>query len=239
MSENKSILFIILIAVSCACSTYRQAPKFQFSDGYYKVKLSGSKPTKVYVENEDDSIVIYLLRKNGNKYTINTASRRKLILKQVREDSLFQTSYFIHPSFDIDFLTIPIIYRPLTEGFPPQLNSNINGVLYLGYRRDIYHVKYNRLIQGKFKRNITHYGYSIGGFSGLGSSLVNFYVTNNAISYEYDGLVWLKGISFIVGVQNFTVGAALGWDNLLDNNNKYWIYQGKPWIGIAVGLSLN
>ena len=64
-------------------------------------------------------------------------------------------------------------------------------------------------------------------------------VTNNQITTEYDGLVSSKGLAGIIGINNFTIGLALGYDNLLDANKKKWIYQGKPWIGLAFGLNLN
>lgn len=239
MNKYPRFSWFVLSVFLFSCSAYREAPKFQFSDGYYKVKLAGTKPTKVYVENEEDSIVIYLLRRRGKSLSVNTSSRRKVTLKQIKDDSLFQSSVFTHPSFDVDFITVPITYRPVSEGFPRQLSSNFNGSLYLGFRRDIYSVKYNRLILGKFKRSITHYGYSIGGFSGFGITTMNPYVTRNSISIEYDGMVWSKGISLIMGIQNYTLGIALGWDNLLDENHLNWIYQGRPWLGLALGLSLN
>jgi hypothetical protein len=42
-----------------------------------------------------------------------------------------------------------------------------------------------------------------------------------------------------MGVNNASLGLLIGWDHLLDNNKEYWIYQGKPWFGIALGISLN
>ena len=231
-------IFPLLILIT-GCSTIRDAPKFSFSDGHYRVYLPGTKPTRVYVENEDDSISIFLLRKSDNHYIINPQTRHVLVLKKIRDDSLFRNSTFVHPSFDLDFQTLPIIYRPPSEGFPRQLSSNINGVIYTGYRRDIYNIRYRKLVLGKYKRQITHYGYSIGGFTGLGITAMNPWVTKNAINIEYDGSVWMKGFSFIVGVQSLSVGLAVGWDHLLDENRKYWIYQGKPWVGLALGLHLN
>ena len=228
-----------LLMITVSCSTFRNAPKFNFSDGNYRLYLHGTKPTRVYVENEDDSISIFLLRKTGNHYSINTRARHVLVLQKVRDDSLFRNSTFVHPSFDLDFQTIPILYRPSQAGFPRQLSSNFNGVIYTGYRRDIYNIRYKKLVLGKYKRQINHYGYSIGGFTGLGISAMNPWVTGNAINIEYDGLVWMKGFSFIVGVQNLSVGIGLGWDTLLDENHSSWIYQGKPWVGLVVGLQLN
>jgi hypothetical protein len=230
---------LILILCSYGCRSLYDTPKFQFSDGYYKIKVPDSKPTKIYVENEYDSVVIYLLHRKGNSYTINTSSRRKITLPQFKEDSLFRSVSFMHPSLDIDFHTMPIKYRPQTEGFPGQLTANINGALYLGYRRDYYKTNYRKLVSGKYKREIIHHAYSVGGVCGLGSTSMNPWVTQPGISSEYEGLVWLKGLAFIVGVADFSIGFALGWDSLLDDNSRVWIYQGKPWIGLVLGLQLN
>ena len=68
---------------------------------------------------------------------------------------------------------------------------------------------------------------------------MNPWVTNNRIAIEYDGVVWTKGVTGIIGLNNFTTGLAVGWDHLLDRNMAYWIYQGKPWIGFVFGLNLN
>ncbi len=65
------------------------------------------------------------------------------------------------------------------------------------------------------------------------------HVTIERISQEYDGLIWSKGLAAIVGLNNVTAGVVLGWDHLLDRNRSLWIYQGKPWIGLAFGLNLN
>ncbi|WP_157766391.1 hypothetical protein [Pedobacter ginsengisoli] len=33
--------------------------------------------------------------------------------------------------------------------------------------------------------------------------------------------------------------ASLGLDMLTDKNRTNWIYQGKPWVGILFGITLN
>jgi hypothetical protein len=51
--------------------------------------------------------------------------------------------------------------------------------------------------------------------------------------------VWSKGVALIMAIGKFTSGLSIGWDNLLDKNNKSWIYEGKPWVGLVFGLNLN
>ncbi len=109
----------------------------------------------------------------------------------------------------------------------------------MGYRTDTYVLHYKDSPLGISKRNITHFGFSFGGYMGMGGTAMNPWVTNDQIALEYDGVVWTKGLAGIIALNNFTTGLALGWDHLLDKNKKYWIYQGKPWIGFVFGLNLN
>lgn len=61
--------------------------------------------------------------------------------------------------------------------------------------------------------------------------------TNNAIATEYDGLILQKGIAGIVAINKLTIGVSVGFDDLLDRNNKNWIYENKPWFGLMLGLN--
>lgn len=158
---------------------------------------------------------------------------------QASPQATTKAAYFGRASFDIDFLTIPFKYRPARSGVPNQLNTNLNGTVYLGHRNDIYRLSFKKRPIHNFQREIRHYGISYGVFTGFGGTAVNSSVTNNQILSQYDGLVWAKGIAGIIGINNFTIGLAMGFDNLLDKNKQVWIYQGKPWLGLAFGLNLN
>ncbi|GAB3813836.1 hypothetical protein GCM10028895_06320 [Pontibacter rugosus] len=57
--------------------------------------------------------------------------------------------------------------------------------------------------------------------------------------YEYEGVVLLKGVAGIIGINNFSLGLTIGIDHLFDKNRDDWIYQHKPWVGLAFGLNLN
>jgi hypothetical protein len=62
-------------------------------------------------------------------------------------------------------------------------------------------------------------------------------VTSNQVELEYDGVVFQKGIAAFFGIDFLTFGVALGFDNLLDDNHKYWVYNQKPWIGLMLGIA--
>jgi hypothetical protein len=88
------------------------------------------------------------------------------------------------------------------------------------------------------KRKIDHLGYSFGLFMGLGETPVSSSVTQNQINYSYDGVVWQNGVSAILGINSFTLGLGLGFDQLLDTNRDIWIYERKPWVGLQLGIKL-
>lgn len=141
-------------------------------------------------------------------------------------------------TFDVDILTIPFKIRPSVKGFPQQLNPNFSAAVYLGRRRDSYRIS-SLNTRGSKKLKVSGVGYGYGGFIGLGAVTMNPFVTEQQIDYEYDGLVINGGFAGIYDAKKFNLGFAIGADFLLDKNNKSWIYQGKPWLGLLFGINLN
>ena len=151
----------------------------------------------------------------------------------------FHAYRFKKNTLDLDILTILFKYRPEVNGFPRQLNASFNGAVYIGYRTDLYDLTYKETPLKTFKREIIHYGYSFGIFTGIGSARIDEYVTNYAINIQYDGVVNLTGISAIVAVNRVSLGMCVGVDFLLDRNSKFWVNHSKPWLGLSLGLNLN
>jgi hypothetical protein len=65
------------------------------------------------------------------------------------------------------------------------------------------------------------------------------YVIPAEDSIKDDAFVNPSGIAAIIGVDKLSFGLLLCEDHLLDKNHKLWIYEGKPWLGLSVGLNLN
>jgi hypothetical protein len=236
--KNKMYYFFLIVSVLfSSCASIKETPKYSFADGNYKSKIFDNKISRVYVDNEDDSIYVYKIK--TKHLDLLDSSYTKIAFPQQKSENSIPTTNFKQASFDLDFLTIPFKFRPQTDYLPQQFNTNLNGVIYIGYRNDIYKLNYKKTPLHTFVRKSTHYGFSYGLFTGFGGTTMNPWVTNNKISFEYDGIVWSKGIAAIIGIDNFTIGLALGVDELLDNNKNIWIYQDKPWFGLAFGLNLN
>lgn len=228
------IIFILTILSICSCKLSK-SPKNGFVNGFYKQNVDTINRV-VYVDIQDETLRIHPTKIQGKSRIIDTTEACQFYKSEMRDDYKHITT-FSKNTLDIDFLTIPLKYRPIQNDIPPQLNTNLNGAVYLGYRTDKYTVSYAANPLKKSDRYINHYGFSMGIFSGIGNTAINS--TNSKFSSDYDGIVWNKGVAGIFAINNFTVGLSVGFDNLLDKNKKTWVYESKPWFGLAFGLNLN
>lgn len=235
---NHRFLFWMLL-LGAGCQALKQSPKYGFSEGYYKSRLFQKSPATVYVLPGEDSIKIYTEKalQNGGA---DTAGALTLAFPANEKPAAFTDVVFRQNTLDVDVLTIFMKYRPPAGAVPNQLiTSVLNGAVYLGYRSDLYRLRYKQTPFRTQKRTVTHYGFSVGLFTGLGSAAVDEFVTNSNVALQYEGLVNPSGLAAILGVDKFSFGLLLGIDHLLDRNRRYWIYQRKPWVGLSVGLNLN
>src|SRR5690606_7377043 len=73
-----------------------------------------------------------------------TAMDGNLAKESLKADVLkltYNPLYIRQKSLDLDFLTIHVKLRPAKKDIPSQLNSDITGALYVGYRIDSYSIK--------------------------------------------------------------------------------------------------
>jgi hypothetical protein len=194
--------------------------------------------TPVYITPGDDSVRVYSVHPSTG--IVDTAAQVRIFPEEEAATSAPTNFYFKQNTLDIDLLSILIKYRPTVAGFPNQFNTSIlNGAFYLGYRSDVYHLRYKKTPFSTYKREVTHYGLSMGLFTGLGASQVDPFVTLNRVDIEYEGLVNPTGIAAFLAFNKLSFGLMVGVDHLLDKNRKRWIYQGKPWLGLGIGLHVN
>lgn len=236
MEKNYYFSFILLCTLVTSCTSLRESSKYKFeSSKYYKTVIPGT-DNKVYISVEEDTIRVFPVTITRGEEGI--AGEPTGIFTETTAS--YNHNYTFHnPSLDLDILTVPLKYRFETEGIPNQLSTNFNGNLYLGFRNDMYSIKYDSSPLGQIERKIRHFGFSLGGFAGLSSEPVTPWVTRELIEIEYDGMVFSTGVAGIMGFNGITAGIALGFDHLLDTNKKYWIYQGRPWLGLAFGVNIN
>lgn len=235
MQQLKLSVYLLLFLLATGCSLLRENTIYELENGRYTNTTTG-KAQKVWIQFEDSIIRLYPLQ---NKNQLNKNSPDLFSFTQVSTPGLAFSLKLKKSTFDIDVLTIPFKYRPSVTGFPNQLNANFSGAVYAGLRNDFYHFNYHSNDIGENRRKLNHLGISFGVFSGIGSSAINPWVTQNRVSSEYDGFLFINGLAGLVAVNKLTFGLGLGIDHLLDKNKKHWIYNRKPWIGLTVGLNLN
>ena len=223
----KILLKLILIVFTLgSCASLQNQAKYQLVDGKYNITWQGAK-YKTYIQNVSDSIIIHQPElKIHNTMPLYTNESQPIVGRISK------------PSVDLDIMTSLFKIRPKTDNLPVQMNSNLNGNLYLGIRNDIYSIKYKSNPIYKYQRLINHVGFGGGVFLGLGNTAINASTSPNQ-ALEYDGIVFQKGISGLFAINKLTVGLSLGSDRLLDKNRKYWEYENKPWYGLMLGLNLN
>lgn len=230
------IYTLFIVVTTLGCTAIEETSKRPMETGIYKV--STQKNRHFYTVVKEDSIRLHPVSKTKAGW-IADASKGPVIHLNTTNPSSREHITFASSTLDLDVMTILFKYRPYTEGFPNQLNTNFNAAEFIGYRTDHYILSYDKSPLDSYQQRINHFAYSLGGFVGLGATAMNPFVTNNTILSEYDGVVLTKGFAGLIGIGDFTFGAALGFDNLLDKNRKGWIYENKPWVGFTVGFNIN
>jgi hypothetical protein len=240
MVQLKNFRLIVLMSVAIiatSCGTVDKIAKHNFYTSYYTLKTENAPAVKVYVDEFGDSLDIYRVNYEGKKRCPDTTSRIPILISAVKQGDYLYNSSFRRNSFDIDLTTAILKYRPPQKDVPRQLSANLNAALYAGLRKDYFKVTTNTNPLKETSSSLHHVGFDAGFFVGIGITPVNYTVTNGHTELEYDGIVFEKGIAVYFGIDFLTFGISLGFDNLLDDNHKYWVYNQKPWIGLMLGIA--
>jgi hypothetical protein len=221
MKRLCNLVISVSIILLSSCASLRNSPKYQLSEGVYEFRHRDTDYESAYVEHVNDTLKLYPVKGDSP------------LLVKPSEDKFFRLQ-----TFDVDLITVVFKYRTARVNLPSQVNTNLNGSIYLGYRVDRFHVHYKETPAGLKKSNY-HRAFTAGAFMGFGATAVNPWTTNYQITDEYDGVVFTRGLAMMAGFNNLTVGIGLGWDYLTNRDKEIWIYQNKPWLGLTLGLNVN
>jgi hypothetical protein len=227
-----TIFLLIYLIIFSSCAVIEKSSKHGFESGYYDFKSEKMTAQKVYVNVDDMNVEIY----NENK---KSQENTPLHFSLSEADTLTFPMEFTKKSLDIDLTTILLKYRPSVKDQPAQMNTDFNLALYAGWRHDRYIVRKEVDPAKNVKKNITGRGYDFGVFAGTGTSLVNPFSTKNRYEDEYNGMILQYGIAGFLESDLASFGLAIGFDHLMSPEKKIWIYNGKPWFGLIIGIALN
>jgi hypothetical protein len=217
-----------------------------------KIKIQPYKLEKhkiVSVAEQDKSVSFtidkYIDKEGG---TIDFAGNTNLYLKDdqyfflggISDDYKSLSYYTIKPQ--IGAITIPLKIRPpykdpsqaVRDSFPYQVEAGVS----IGFSAG---VKFQKTkFQGTknvFGRNIHVSSLVPGAYVSLGGSDISKTNTRPAIIFGQKAAVLSKGFYLVYGVNNFSLGASVGWDNAYGINKDKWIFQNKVWYGVVVALN--
>jgi len=231
------IVLIVIFILSPGCVPFDKIYSHDLNDGYFKLRSSGKKPENIYLNITDDSLKFYSVQKENKFRLSDTSAHSGVNLKSFVPGNDLYNSTIVKTSADIDLSTVILKLRPASENVPSQLSTNVNGILYAGFRKDFFKLKSSFSELNEMSSFIRHTGFDFGFFTGIGITPVTPTTTMNRTIQEYDGIVFQKGVSVFVTYENMSIGLALGFDNLLDQNKAIWIFNNKPWLGLVLGIA--
>lgn len=123
----------------------------------------------------------------------------------------------------IGTMALPFKYRPQTGVFEPTFALTVVGGV-------------------NYKLSATNNRHSISFLFGVGPSSVklnqyNTDSTSGITEEEYRAAVTMS-LNMVYQWEQLQVGLSAGIDNKLNGNREHWIYQGKPWISVGIGVSV-
>jgi hypothetical protein len=219
-----------------SCTPTGLVARHEFGSGYYILKTEKSGLSKVYADVIDDSLILFQM-KSGASDVVDTESGKGTLISSIKPDDELYGGRFIKSSVEVDLSTIPVKLRPSASGVPFQMNSNLNAMIYMGARKDFFLIKSLDSPVNGISSSVRQIGFDFGIFAGFGITAVNPSVTNGITSVEYDGIVFQKGIGAFFTVNYISVGITLGFDNLVSSDSKNWIYNNRPYLGLALGIA--
>ena len=135
-------------------------------------------------------------------------------------------------------LTIPLKVR-FGEGSTPYVaEASINFGVAFGWKfthheyENFYHRKTGLFVSSENN----HYSITPGVF--VGPAVVELTAQNSNVPDDRNVLSFSYGAMLVFGINRLNIGLALGFDNAVANNDKDWIYQGKPWMGFTITFDL-
>ncbi len=231
------LILLLPVVGGSSCRTLEQAAAHGFSTGTYRLHTRGTEE-QVYVEVEDGLIRAYPLTAKLTSY--GQPAQPLLSCSLLPSDSACHYPFhFSKTSLDIDLTSVLLKYRAAAGGLPGQATTDFNAAIYVGPRFDRYEIRSHTDPLGKCRYRVYSRGFDAGLLAGMGTTPVNPFTTRNQVSAEYNALIIQVGAAAFAETSFASFGLAAGIDYLTGRDRRYWIYQGKPWVGLVVGIALN
>lgn len=134
-------------------------------------------------------------------------------------------------------MTIALKIRPeLDDSLPSQTETGFNLAIAYGQKFEINSFRMRKNIFGE---QVNRYSLSFGLFAGPSATdLKASNTTDPTIRYDRKAVLVSSGGFLMFGVNRLHIGYTLGVDFATGRSAQSWIYQGRPWHGIALAFDL-
>jgi len=154
-----------------------------------------------------------------------------------------QTVKLYFTEWSVSALTIPLKYRPQSapsKGIPHELTSDVNLNAFIGYTYSGLTAFHHREKVGNVENTRR---WTIGGVFGASSLSLDKNNTSATDKKITDDVTLTKGMATLglglaYSYNKINFGAFAGVDYTLGDAIAKWNYNGRPWLGVAVGYSL-
>ena len=188
-------------------------------------------PTKVAPDND-----FFPLDRSADKITTTHSGFTNTIIQQGRSFKYRESEPLIQA------MAIPIKYRPKIKAASSSMASSDFTVAGSYGWKDSYKKITNTYTTNPKNNTVneatatTTFAFTRGIFIGPTAVDLTTATTDNMIPDDRTVIGVTLGGFFVVQINSFNVGAAVGMD--YTGVNQHWIYSGKPWIGLMVGIEL-
>ena len=143
----------------------------------------------------------------------------------------------------ISGLTFPVKIRPALDvdvnrykdSLTTQVETGISLGVAVGYKFSRNWFNSNKNYAGQYTNRVS---VAPGGFLSLGATDLKKINMGYQISADRKAVVLSYGGAIVLGFNSVNIGYAFGFDHLLNNVRKYWLYQGKLWHGVTFGIDV-
>lgn len=256
---KRVICFATILVLFTSCRQYKYLPK---NTTVYKIKseetiteYKTTERTKVKIEDKGHYLVI---KDFPGDISGQDVSITKPLVSFPAE--MERSAYFFFPGggyestalknlvYDdgkifIQGLSIPIKIRPALDvdktryldTFSRQVETGINLGLSAGYKFSRNWFSSNKNYAGQ---NTNRVSFAPAVFLTLGAADLKKVTTNYKINVERKAPVFTYGGAVVIGFNNINIGYGFGFDHIMDDLKKDWVYQGKLWHGILFGIDV-
>jgi len=189
----------------------------------------GARFEVVHVMPNNDVVIVFKeWRSQADKQTYNytfaagakTGIRYFLLTKGIFDKSCAE--YIYTPTWDINFGTLTTPFRFRNK--PSLYTNNVSLGATIAVTKKIYK------------------NFSVGAVPGISLTKVELdkFSTNGAVDDKTERPALTPSFSLLFGFKSVNVTVGIGWDivNKISDVEKSWLYNGKRWFGIGIGINL-